>query len=261
MIPAEIAPNPDVLATNRGRVGDRYYLMSPDTMVENSLPFLPPYSAVVLAAPQGTTARFGQTLLTLEDGAASTGELGDGFENFLFVVEGALDVHSPAAGDDPAGAWALRREGFLFLPEGRTFGIRAAGATRVLWVKKRYTAVPGLGAPEIVHGDLGDVAGTDDAWIDGSYGQCLPDDARYDMAMNIMRFREGARFRMNEIHHQEHGLYLLSGGGVYHLDGDHLEVRADDFIYMAPYCTQAFTVAGAGETAYLLYKDVNRDGF
>jgi len=251
----EIAPNPDVLATNRGRVGGRYYLMSPDTMVENSLPFLPPYSAVVLAAPQGTPARFGQVLLTLAAGDGSSGALGMGFENFLFVIEGELEVVSDE------DRFVLGAEGYLFLPEGRSFGIRAAADTRALWVKKRYVAVDGLDAPEVVHGTLAEVVDHDDEWIDGSYGQCLPDDARYDMAMNIMRFRSGARFRMNEIHHQEHGLYMLAGGGIYHLDGDHLEVRRDDFIYMAPYCTQAFTVAGAGDSAYLLYKDVNRDGF
>lgn len=255
MTAPQIAPNPDPLTTSRGRVGDRYYLMTPDTMVENSLPFLPPYSAVVLAAPQGTPARFGQVLLALDAGAGSSGELGLGFENFLFVIEGSLEV---TAADD---RWELEAEGFLFLPEGRGFQLRATADTRALWVKKRYLAVPGIGAPDAVHGTLAGVEDTADEWIDGSYGQCLPDDPRYDMAMNIMRFRPGARFRMVEIHHQEHGLYVLSGGGIYHLDGDHLEVRRDDFVYMAPYCTQAFTVAGAGETAYLLYKDVNRDGF
>ena len=252
---AEILPNPDPVATSRGRVGNRYYLMTPDTMVENSLPFLPPYSAVVLAAPQGTPARFGQVLLTLEAGAGSSGELGTGFENFLFVLEGGLEVVS---GDE---RWSLDAEGYLFLPEGRTFQFVATARTRALWVKKRYLAVDGIEAPPVVHGTLAGVIDHDDEWIDGSYGQCLPDDARFDLAMNIMRFEPGARFRMVEIHHQEHGLYLLSGGGIYHLDGDHVEVRADDFVYMAPYCTQAFTVAGAGPTAYLLYKDVNRDGF
>lgn len=254
-MPAEILPNPDPVATSRGRVGNRYYLMTPDTMVENSLPFLPPYSAVVLAAPQGTPARFGQVLLTLEAGAGSSGELGTGFENFLFVLEGGLEVVS---GDE---RWSLGAEGYLFLPEGRTFQLVATARTRALWVKKRYLAVDGIEAPPVVHGTLAGVTDHDDEWIDGSYGQCLPDDARFDLAMNIMRFEPGARFRMVEIHHQEHGLYLLSGGGIYHLDGDHVEVRADDFVYMAPYCTQAFTVAGAGPTAYLLYKDVNRDGF
>lgn len=255
MARVETAPNPFALGTNRGSVGDRYYLMSPDTMVENSLPFLPPYSAVVLAAPQGTPARFGQVLLTLDAGQGSTAPLGRGFENFLFVIEGTLEVRSDQH------TWKLSDGGYLFLPEGLTFELTAGTDARVLWVKKRYDRVEGLAGPDIVTGTVADVAGTDDDWIDGSYGQLLPDDSRYDMAMNIMRFEAGARFKMIEIHHQEHGLYMLNGGGIYHLDGAHLEVAQDDFIYMAPYCTQAFTVAGSGPSAYLLYKDVNRDGF
>lgn len=250
-----VTPSPDPLATSRGRVGNRYYLMTPDTRVENSLPFLPAYSAIVLAAPQGTPARFGQVLLQLHAGSRSDGELGSGFENFVFVVSGAVSVASEDRN------WDLDAGGYVFLPAGETFQLSATADTELLWVKKRYIAVPGIPAPDRVVGTLANTVGIDDEWIDGSYGQLLPDDSRYDMAMNLMRFEPGARFRMVEIHHQEHGLYLLEGGGIYHLDGDHVEVRADDFIYMAPYCTQAFTVSGAGRTAYLLYKDVNRDGF
>lgn len=253
-VPAPV-PNAQPLTTSRGRVGSRYYAMTPDTMVENSLPMLPPSSVVVLAAPQGTPARFGQYLVTLAAGSGTTGEIGVGYENFLFVRSGSLRVRSD--GD----TWTLGAETYLFLPSGRTFEMHANAATTLIWVKKAYTPAVGIAPPEVVHGRLADVEDTADDWIDGTYGQLLPDDVRYDMAMNIMRFESGARFRMIEIHHQEHGLYMLDGGGVYHLDGDHVEVRADDFIYMAPYCTQAFTVAGAGPTAYLLYKDVNRDGF
>lgn len=255
MSDAKTMPNPDPIATSRGRVGDKFYLMSPDTMVENSLPFLPPYSVTILAAPQGTPARFGQALVKLEAGAQSSGELGADFENFVFVIEGTVRVKSR---DE---VWELGSEDYIFLPEGRTFHVEAVTKSRMLWVKKRYVGVDGIEPPQTVTGNLRDVVDIPDEWIDGSYGQLLPDDTSFDMAMNIMRFEPGARFRMVEIHHQEHGLYMLEGGGIYHLDGEHLEVRRDDFIYMAPYCTQAFTIAGAGSTAYLLYKDVNRDGF
>lgn len=64
-----------------------------------------------------------------------------------------------------------------------------------------------------------------------------------------------------EIHDdEEHGLYMTSGGGLYHLDGDEHDVSADDFIYMAPYCPQGFK-AGPEGGSYLLYKDTWRDGF
>lgn len=245
----------DYLSASRGRVGDRYYLMTPDTMVENTLPGLPPYAATVLAAPQGSPARFGQYLLQLEAGAASTLPQGAGFENFLIALDGALRVRS--AGEE----WLLEDGGYLFLPEGRSFELEAVAASRALWVKKRYLAVDGVEAPPVVSGRLDEIVGIDDDGIDGSYGQLLPDDERFDLAMNVMRFQGGARFRMVEIHHQEHGLYLLEGGGVYHLDGEHVDVQQGDFIYMAPYCTQAFTATGPEASAYLLYKDVNRDGF
>lgn len=247
----------DHLSASRGRVGNRYYLMTPDTMVDNTLPGLPAYSAVVLSAPQGSPARFGQYLLTLPAGTASTLPQGAGFENFLFVLEGKVAVASPEEGIE----WRLGGGDYLFLPEGHGFSLAATTAARMLWVKKRYAAVEGVESPTVVTGRLADVAGTEDESIDGSWAQLLPGDERFDLAMNIMRFKGGARFRMVEIHHQEHGLYLLEGGGVYHLDGDHVDVQQGDFIYMAPYCTQAFTATGPGASAYLLYKDVNRDGF
>lgn len=247
----------DHLSSSRGRVGDRYYLMTPDTRVANSLPGLPAYAAVVLAAPQGLPARFGEYLITLASGDATTLPLGRGFENVVVVLRGEVFVASSGLG----GPWTLADRNYLFLPDGHDFSLRCTRDAKLLWIKKRYSAVEGVEKPPIVSGLIDSVAGTEDDGIDGSWGQLLPDDMRFDLAVNIMRFKAGARFRMSEIHHQEHGLFMLEGGGIYHLDGEHVDVQADDFIYMAPYCTQAFTATGQGAAAYLLYKDVNRDGF
>jgi glyoxylate utilization-related uncharacterized protein len=60
------------------------------------------------------------------------------------------------------------------------------------------------------------------------------------------------------------GQYLVSldaGGGTYVLGDAEHEVRAEDFIYMAPYCPQGFTASADGPAEYLLYKDPWRDGF
>ena len=46
---------------------------------------------------------------------------------------------------------------------------------------------------------------------------------------------------------------------MYWLNGDYMEVQKDDFIYMAPWCPQFFYATGWDKSAYLLYKDVNRD--
>ncbi len=45
----------------------------------------------------------------------------------------------------------------------------------------------------------------------------------------------------------------------YGTNHDLIEVQKDDFIYMAPYCPQFFYATGWEKSAYLLYKDVNRD--
>ena len=55
---------------------------------------------------------------------------------------------------------------------------------------------------------------------------------------------------------------MTAGTGRYHLDGSDHDVFAGNFIYMAPYCPQFFKPApGPDAAAYLLYKDVFRDGF
>ena len=78
--------------------------------------------------------------------------------------------------------------------------------------------------------------------------------------MSLLAFDAGVGLDKVEIHDEEHGLYMTAGGGTYLLEEREVEVRAGDFIYMAPYCPQSF-VAGDEPSEYLLYKDVWRDGF
>ena len=82
---------------------------------------------------------------------------------------------------------------------------------------------------------------------------------RIDFNISVLRFEAGAGLPNIEIHDEEHGLYMLSGAGTYHLDGAELPVAGEDFIYMAPYCPQGFVASEAGPAEYLLYKDVFRD--
>ena len=69
----------------------------------------------------------------------------------------------------------------------------------------------------------------------------------------------GVYFTFVESHVMEHGLYMLAGRGIYWLNRDFIEVQKDDFIYMAPFCPQFYYATGWEKSAYLLYKDVNRD--
>jgi (S)-ureidoglycine aminohydrolase len=57
----------------------------------------------------------------------------------------------------------------------------------------------------------------------------------------------------------EHGLLFLHGKGLYYLGGDWMEVEADDFIWMGPYCPQSFYATGPKPSRYIYYKNVNRE--
>ncbi|MEU6663119.1 (S)-ureidoglycine aminohydrolase [Streptomyces sp. NPDC046821] len=245
----------DYVSANRGRVRSTYILMCPDNLVENELPHLHGVVAKPLATPRALPARFGEYLLEFEPGGRSVRPVGAGFENFLYVLDGQARVRTET------GAHKLESGGFVFLPDGVEFDIDSPGASRALWVKRRYERVPGVADPETVVGHVDEVTHIPDDTIGGTYAPLLPLDERFDMAMNVMRFDIGARFTMVEVHHQEHGLYMLEGQGLYYLGDDHVEVAADDFVYMAPYCPQSFYATGSTRASYLLYKDINRDGF
>jgi (S)-ureidoglycine aminohydrolase len=87
----------------------------------------------------------------------------------------------------------------------------------------------------------------------------IPDELAFDMAMNIFTFDPGFGLPIVETHVMEHGLFFLQGKGLYYLEDRWMEVEADDFIWMGPYCPQSFYATGPTPTRYLYYKNVNRD--
>jgi (S)-ureidoglycine aminohydrolase len=87
----------------------------------------------------------------------------------------------------------------------------------------------------------------------------IPDDLKYDMAMNIFTFDPGHGLPYVETHVMEHGLLVLEGKGLYYLDGEWMEVERDDFIWMGPYCPQSFYATGPAPAKYIYYKNVNRE--
>jgi (S)-ureidoglycine aminohydrolase len=86
----------------------------------------------------------------------------------------------------------------------------------------------------------------------------LPDDARFDMAVNIFTYQPGATLPFVETHIMEHGLLMLQGQGIYRLGDDWHPVQTGDVIWMAPYCPQWFAAIGETPASYIYYKDINR---
>lgn len=242
---------------SRGSLGGGYFLLTPDNIVDNALPDFIDTVVHPMATPRSNGARFGQYLLEFGSGGRSRTDVGRGFESFLYQMAGEVVVH--LAGE----AHKLNAQSFCYLPDDLDFAIESVGsASATFWTKRRYEEVSGVSRPEPVFGSVPELAAVPDDVPGVSYKELLPaDDCAFDMAMNVLIFEPGSSIGQVEMHHQEHGLLLLSGQGLYYLAGDYHRVYAGDYIYMAPYCPQSFYATGGEPASYLLYKDVNRDGF
>jgi (S)-ureidoglycine aminohydrolase len=222
-----------------------HILHTPDTFVRAPMPGMRNATAVVHVAP-AAGARF--TQYTAEFSA--DGELGPcARSRFLYVLEGELRVGDRALGVD----------GYAYLPPGDATKIRARGEARASVIEKEYVPLAGKQVPE-------SLIGTEDAapsyqlmgdpWLE--VRTLIPDNAAFDFAVNTMTYQPGAALAMVEIHVMEHGLMMLSGGGIYRLGDSWYPVTAGDFIWMAPYCPQWFGALGKTPAKYLIYKDWNR---
>jgi (S)-ureidoglycine aminohydrolase len=231
-----------------------YTLLRPTNRYVSRLPNLPGAELFKLVTPRLAPARFAQYLVEAGEQALSC-PIASGFEHFLLAMDGdchvSLSVRRRSLGD----------RGFAYLPSSSSFSIELGPGATLMWIKRRYEPWPGLEAPPAVFGSLPTVPATPTAVPGLTRRELLnPADPAFDFNISHMEFAPDVALAQIEIHDEEHGLYMTSGGGVYHLDGDEHTVAAEDFIYMAPYCPQGFK-AGPDGGSYLLYKDVYRDGF
>ncbi|MEC7191364.1 MAG: cupin domain-containing protein, partial [Pseudomonadota bacterium] len=101
-----------------------------------------------------------------------------------------------------------------------------------------------------------DMPDTNGVWATSRFVE--PDDIRHDMHVNIVTFQPGGVIPFAETHVMEHGLYVLQGKAVYHLNQSWIEVEAGDYMWLRAFCPQACYAGGPEPFRYLLYKDVNR---
>ena len=222
-----------------------HILHTPDTFVRAPLPGMQKATAVVHAAPAGG-AQFTQYTAEFEE----AGVLGPTpVQRFVYVLEGELQIddHNLPAGD------------YAFVPVHGDATISAKSASRAAVIEKRYLPVEGVSTPgfftgreSLVHPQP--LMGDDALQV----RTLIPADPAFDFAVNTMTFQPGATLPMVEVHVMEHGLLMLSGGGVYRLGDDWYPVTEGDFIWMAPYCPQWFGALGKTPAKYLIYKDWNR---
>ena len=222
-----------------------HLLQTPDTFVRAPLPGMRNVTAVVHTAP-ASGAGFTQYTAEFEpDGQLDPGS----FQRFIYVLDGALDV----------SGCPLAPGGYAYIPPGHPATIRATAAARAAIIEKPYAALTGTTAPGFFTGAESDVPSSALAGDGDIQVRCLlPTDFSFDFAVNTMTYLPGAALPMVEIHVMEHGLLMLSGGGIYRLGDAWYPTVGGDFIWMAPYCPQWFGALGKAPAKYLIYKDWNR---
>ncbi len=170
-------------------------------------------------------------------------------QRFVYVLEGQVEVDGAS----------LTRGDYAYLPPEHAAAVSAKSAARAAIIEKPYQPLSGISAPVYVTGRESGIAA---APLMGDQSlevrALLPDHASFDFAVNTMTYLPGATLPMVEIHVMEHGLLMLSGGGIYRLGDSWYPVAEGDFIWMAPFCPQWFGALGKTPAKYLIYKDWNR---
>ena len=228
-------------------------------IVTSNLPFWNDTRLWVLARPlTGFAETFSQYIMeVLPGGGSDKPELDPQAEGVLFVVEGEMTLTLEGQ------THAIKTGGYAFIPPGSNWQLHneSSEPVRFHWVRKAYEFVEGIDVPEAFVTNDNDLAPTEMPDTDGRWATTRfadPSDVRHDMHVNIVTFQPGASIPFDETHIMEHGLYVLEGKAVYHLNQNWVEVEAGDFMWLRSFCPQACYAGGPGPFRYLLYKDVNR---
>ncbi|MCA0422831.1 MAG: (S)-ureidoglycine aminohydrolase [Proteobacteria bacterium] len=228
-------------------------------IVTSYLPFWDNTRLWVIARPMsGFAETFSHYIMEVAPGGGSEKPEADAdAQGVLFIVEGALELSFAGK------THAMTSGGYAYLPPGMAWTLknRSDAPVRFHWIRKRYQVVPGLALPDpIITSDqavapnaMPDTNGT---WATTRFVD--PADLRHDMHVTIVTFEPGGVIPFDETHVMEHGLYVLEGKAVYHLNQDWVEVQAGDYMWLRAFCPQSCYAGGPGRFRYLLYKDVNR---
>lgn len=245
----------NLFGQTRTTVAARHALISPDGFVPSDFPGWQGVVANVIISP-AMGAHLSQLLLTFD---AETSEPravfpADENEHALYVEGGTV-----VAQYDETKVVTLEDGGYLFVPSGTALTLVSHASARVTVFRKRYQSLTGVERPPALAGNAHQVVGEPFLGNENALLKTLlPIDPRYDLAMNIFTYQPGATLPFVETHIMEHGLFMLSGQGIYRLEENYYPVMKGDAIWMAPYCPQWFVAMGDEPASYLYYKDVQR---
>lgn len=242
------------LGVTRSALQPSHAVLTPDTFVQSSLAEWPGTAITLHIAPViGLRARFVQFTAQMSAGAKAT-ESWHGYQRFLFVLSGELDVEVDGE------KRSLAEYDYAFFPSGVRHVLRARTAVRLMVFEKPYEALAALSGPEeVVWGherNENGAAPDGQAWV--SQRQLLPDSPEFDFMVSSLRFAPGATLPQVQVQHMEKGLFLLEGQGIYKLQDDYYPVAAGDVIWVGAHCAQWYGALGQEQSKFLCYQDMNR---
>ncbi|MBK1881281.1 (S)-ureidoglycine aminohydrolase [Luteolibacter pohnpeiensis] len=242
----------ELFGTTRTVVAARHALIAEDGHVPSIFPDWEGATGYVMISPaMGSSVT--QMLIRFDQGGGTAKFPSDAHEHAIYLETGSAE----AVWD--GGQREMRGGDFIYLPPETCFVLKGDENARITLFRKRFERHPGLEPPPVIVGNSAEIS--DQAFLGNEKARLkvlLPDDARFDLAMNIFTYQPGATLPFVETHIMEHGLLMLSGQGVYRLEECYYPVRAGDVIWMAPYCPQWFVAMGDYPASYLYYKNINR---
>ncbi len=253
----QIGYRDELLETRSVIKKDNYVILEPDGLVKNSIPGYENCDVSILGSP-AMGASFADYLVTAHADGKNTGIGGNGIESFLYVISGEVSV---TGGGEEA---TLSAGGYIFTPEDSciTFENKSGQDARLYVYRRRYDKLGDLKAHTVV-GNANDIAWSEyENMANCHIKDLLPSgsDFGYDMNIHILTFKLGASHGYVETHVQEHGMYFLSGKGMYRVDDEWIPVQEGDYMFLDNYCPQAcYAVGDEGEFSYIYSKDCNRD--
>jgi (S)-ureidoglycine aminohydrolase len=255
-------PPQSQLLTGRAVFTGSYAVIPKTCMSDIVTSFLPHWQKTrlwILARPlSGFAETFSQYLMEVQpDGGSDRPESDAAAEAILFVMDGRITVTINGK------QHIMESGGYCYLPPACQWTLhnRSDAIARFHWFRKRYRHIDDIEIPPPLITNEAEIKpvpmpDTEGRWSTTRFVD--PEDLRHDMHVNIVNLAPGAVIPFAETHVMEHGIYILQGKAVYHLNQDWVEVEAGDFLWLRAFCPQACYAGGPETFRYLLYKDVNR---
>lgn len=247
---------PSNILTRGKIVPGKYALIPPLGRTSSSVPGFEECNITIVASPH-YGAGFVEYLAEVPSGAKTTRRFGngEGVESFVFSLSGNGEVEIGGRSE------LVEERGYAYSPASESIQLEnnSGEPWQLLLHKQLYQPLEGYSA-RTVFGNLDDVEIEPLMGVkEVQEGDLLPVELGFDVNFHNMVYEPGAPVPYAANHLEEHGMFFLSGGGLYLIEGEWIHVKKGDFLWFGPYAIESY-INGPEKTEYLISKGpTNRD--